>query len=106
VGELQSIQRDTFVFALQQTRTADPRLADAAMEVEIVPATFRCRACEREFTLADTAERDAEAKEAIHFVPELAHAFMRCPSCASPDFDVARGRGVSIAAIEGEAPDA
>ena len=106
VGELQSIQKDTFVFALQQTRTDDPRLADTTMEVEIVPASFSCRDCGHAFTLADTAERDANAKEAIHFVPELAHAFMRCPACESPDFEVVDGRGVAISEIEGETPDA
>jgi len=106
VGELQSIKKDVFEFALQQTRTEDPRLAEAVMEVEIVPASFRCRDCENTFTLAETAERDATAKEAIHFVPELAHAFMRCPSCGSPDFEVADGRGVGITEIEGETPDA
>ena len=106
VGELQSIKQDVFEFALEQVRTEDPRLAEAALEVEIVPARFACRDCEHVFTLAETGEREADAKEAIHFVPELAHAFMRCPSCGSPDFEVAEGRGVGIAAIEGEKPDA
>ena len=106
VGELQSIKKDVFEFALQQVRTEDPRLADAAMEVEIVPARFACRDCEHVFTLAETGEREASAKEAIHFVPELAHAFMRCPSCGSPDFEVVDGRGVGIKEIEGDRPDA
>ena len=106
VGELQSIKRDVFEFALEQVRSEDPRLADAALEVEIVAARFTCRDCEHVFTLSETAERDPDAEEAIHFVPELAHAFMRCPSCGSPDFEVADGRGVGIASIEGEMPDA
>ena len=51
---------------------------------------------------------DAEAldrinREAVHFVPELARAFMGCPGCGSADFDVTAGRGVSVASIEGEA---
>ena len=106
VGELQSIKQDVFEFALEQVRTDDPRLANTVMEVEIVPARLRCRDCEHVFTLAETGERDATAKEAIHFVPELAHAFMRCPSCASPDFEVVDGRGVGITTIEGDKPDA
>ena len=106
VGELQSIKRDVFEFALEQVGSDDPRLADAAMQVEIVPARFACRDCEHVFTLAETAERDPDANEAIHFVPELAHAFMRCPGCGSPDFEVTGGRGVGIASIEGETPDA
>ena len=106
VGELQSIKKDVFEFALAQVGTEDPRLANAAMEVEIVPARFACRDCEHVFALSETGEREADAKEAIHFVPELAHAFMRCPSCGSPDFEVADGRGVGIKEIEGEMPDA
>ena len=106
VGELQSIKKDVFEFALKQTGSDDPRLAETAMEVEIIPASFECRACGHRFTLAETAERDATAKEAIHFVPELAHAFMKCPACESPDFEVADGRGVAIAEIEGDIPDA
>ena len=42
--------------------------------------------------------------EAIHFIPELAHAFLECPSCQSPDFELLQGRGVSIGAIEGDTP--
>ena len=99
VGELQSIKKDVFEFALQQTGSDDPRLAETAMEVEIIPAQFECRSCGNRFTLAETAERDATAKEAIHFVPELAHAFLRCPQCRSPDFEVTAGRGVAIASI-------
>ena len=41
----------------------------------------------------------------IHFVPELAHAYLRCPDCSSADFEVLGGRGVSIDAIEGERDD-
>ncbi len=106
VGELQQIKKDVFEFALKQVHSDDPRLADTVLVVEIVPARFSCRVCEHGFTLAETGEHDADAKEAIHFVPELAHAFMRCPACGSPDFEVAEGRGVGIASIEGERPDA
>jgi len=106
VGELQQIRKDVFELALEAVRSDDPRLAGVRMEVEIVPARFACRACGHAFSLAETAERDEDAQEAIHFVPELAHAFMRCPACHSPDFEVAAGRGVDIARIEGERPDA
>lgn len=103
VGQLQSIRKELFEFALKETRPTDePRLAGTDFQVSIVSAAFACRACERRFTLDDVPERDAEAAEAIHFVPELAHAFMRCPSCGSPDFEVVDGRGVDIAEIQGE----
>jgi hydrogenase nickel incorporation protein HypA/HybF len=106
VGELQQIKKDVFEFALGQTRPdGDARLAETEITVEIVPARFRCRACERVFGVAETELHDDDAAEAIHFVPELAHAFMRCPDCGSPDFEVASGRGVGITSIEGERDD-
>ena len=104
VGELQRIERELFAFALKETRPPDePRIASAEVVVEIERARFVCRACRHAFALDEAAgERDAEANEAIHFVPELAHAFLRCPSCGSPDFAVRAGRGVSIVSIEGD----
>lgn len=104
VGELQQIKKDVFEFALREVHSDDPRLADTRMAVETVPARFCCRVCKHAFTMGEVGERDADAAEAIHFVPELVHAFMRCPSCGSPDFEVIEGRGVDIAQIEGERP--
>ena len=107
VGELQQIKKDVFEFALQETRPAGGALlAETAVTVVIEPATFRCRACGHEFLLAEASgARADDEREAIHFVPELAHAFMTCPSCASPDFEIVGGRGVSIESIEGERDD-
>ena len=104
VGELQQIDREVFAFALQEVLpAAEPRLAGVRFRIETEPALFRCRPCGRSFGTADTAGPggDDEA-EAIHFVPELAHAFLRCPDCSSPDFEVVQGRGVGLDSIEGE----
>ncbi|MHC4548882.1 MAG: hydrogenase nickel incorporation protein HypA [Planctomycetota bacterium] len=107
IGELQRIKQDIFEFALKEVMPAsEPRLAETEITLEIEPARFRCRACERRFALADVGEQGADEAEAIHFIPELAHAFLRCPDCRSPDFEVAEGRGVVIESIEGERPDA
>ena len=106
IGELQRIKKDVFAFALKEMLpAAEPRLAATEMTLEIEPARFRCRACDRAFTLAEAGEQGADEAEAIHFVPELAHAFLRCPGCRSADFEVTGGRGVSIDAIEGERDD-
>lgn len=103
VGELQRISMETFEFALKEVIPADePRVASAEIRVEVEPARFRCRPCGREFGLADTqGPGDEDGSEAIHFIPELAHSFLNCPACESPDFDVTAGRGVSISRIEG-----
>jgi hydrogenase nickel incorporation protein HypA/HybF len=44
---------------------------------------------------------DKEVSEAIHFVPEMAHVYIKCPSCGSPDFEVVEGRGVWLQSIKG-----
>ena len=104
VGELQRIKRDVFEFALREVLPAgEPLLASAKIELEIEPVRFRCRPCSHDFGSSDTeGPPDADEQEAIHFIPELAHAFVRCPSCRSPDFEVTQGRGVAIRSIEGD----
>ena len=108
VGELQQIKQDVFEFACRETRPPnEPALETTEVTVEIEPATFHCRACGEEFPLAEArGAAGADEKEAIHFVPELAHAFMTCPACSSPDFEIIGGRGVAIDSIEGERDDA
>jgi hydrogenase nickel incorporation protein HypA/HybF len=104
IGELQRISRETFEFALREILPRErPMIAQAAITLTTEPARFRCRPCGHEFSLVDTGgPQGTEAAEAIHFIPELAHAYLACPACASPDFEVLAGRGVSIARIEGE----
>lgn len=103
IGELQRIRRDVFEFALREVLPADePRLESVRIQLETDRARLRCRPCGREFGLADASgPTGADQAEAIHFVPELAHAFVSCPGCGSPDFEVSGGRGVTIEAIEG-----
>ena len=98
-GELQSVDREVFLGALQVLTRDTP--VDAAV-FRILPgqAKFRCRACTAEWTLEDLPHLGEEEKEAIHFLPEVAHAYLRCPECRSPDFSVEGGRGVSIKSIE------
>jgi hydrogenase nickel incorporation protein HypA/HybF len=104
VGELQGIDADSFAFALQEVLpVTEVPLADAVITVEHEPAQFRCRPCQHTFSPAEArASSGDEESEAIHFVPELAHAFLRCPHCQSPDFEVVTGRGVTLQSVEGD----
>ena len=103
IGELQRIERDVFQAALERVLPrSEPRLAGTRIELGIEPARFRCRPCGAEFALAEIGGPVGPAElESIHFVPELAHAFMSCPQCQSPDFEVLEGRGVWIESVEG-----
>jgi hydrogenase nickel incorporation protein HypA/HybF len=104
IGELQAIERDTFEFALGQILpAAEPRIAEAEIALEIEPARFCCRPCGHVFGLDATAgPANPDDSEAIHFIPELAHAFLRCPRCQSPDFELTQGRGVMLRRLEGD----
>jgi hydrogenase nickel incorporation protein HypA/HybF len=96
VGELQRIEHEAFRFAIEG-------LTGATVDVQAERARFACRRCGLAYGLDDTpSPRNDEALEAIHFIPELAHAFCRCPGCASPDFTVTSGRGVTLGAIDGD----
>jgi hydrogenase nickel incorporation protein HypA/HybF len=98
IGELQAIDHEIFSFALRTLLEERPFRA-AAYNLETEPARFLCGACEREWSLAETNDLSEQTREAIHFLPEAAHAFVRCPSCGSPDYRVQTGRGVSIASL-------
>ncbi len=98
IGELQQIEHEIIEFALDQMRT--PRMKKAKFVIETVPAGFKCRKCSHEWKL-ETAKLDEETGEAIHFVPEMAHVYLKCPNCGSPDFEVTEGRGVWLASIKG-----
>lgn len=104
VGELQQIDREAFRFAIEtMIPSVEPRLEGVVLDVQPDRATFSCRRCSRDFGLEQTGGTgDHDASEAIHFVPELAHAYLRCPACGSPDFTVTAGRGVRLGAIEGD----
>lgn len=99
VGELQAL--DTVVLK----EYLDVALSDSGipLKYEIVSerASFRCRRCEASWDL-DKVEAGADVRELIHFMPEAAYAFLKCPSCGSRDFEVVRGRGVRLAIEVGE----
>jgi len=98
VGELQAIDHEIFRFALSTLLEERP-FRTATYHLETEPARFLCGACGREWSLAETRALDDQTREAIHFLPEAAHAFIRCPYCRSPDYRVQTGRGVSIASL-------
>jgi len=102
IGELQQIEHDILQFALEQLRT--PQTKDAKFTLETVPGKLKCRICGEEWTFNPRGVGEKES-EAIHFIPEVAHVYISCPSCDSPDFQILEGRGVLLASITGVKPD-
>jgi len=98
IGEMQQIEQDIFCFALSQLRPAE--FAETKFEVEKERAELKCRVCGHEW-LFGRSKLDRDSAEAVHFVPEVAHAFVKCPKCDSPDFEIVKGRGVWLKTIKG-----
>ena len=99
IGELQRIEMDVFSMGLQNLLSGHPFTAEV-FHFETEKAAFRCQACEHEWLLEKHPELGEEEMEAIHFLPEAAHVYMRCPSCGSPDFSLEKGRGVTIQSVD------
>lgn len=70
-------------------------------EIDHEEAVFECLRCGYRWTLRDVNLSDEE-REAIHFVPEAVHAYVRCPKCGSRDYRVVKGRGVRLVYEVGE----
>lgn len=98
VGELQQIELDIFNFALSQLKP--PKFKHARFDVETEKAELKCRACEHKWPLSEN-RLDRDSLEAIHFVPEVAHSYIKCPKCGSPDFEITEGRGIWLESIKG-----
>jgi hydrogenase nickel incorporation protein HypA/HybF len=98
IGELQQIEHEILLFALEQLKT--PLLNEAKFTLERGPARLRCRVCGEEWRF-NPEDLSKDISEAIHFVPEVAHSYIECLSCGSPDFEVIEGRGVVLTSIKG-----
>jgi len=94
IGELQNIEQDVLRWALVEI-SKGTELEGVEFKLEIEEAEFKCRTCGYEWNLSGTSLSEDE-REAIHFIPEVVHSFLKCPNCGSPDFKVVRGRGVWI----------
>ena len=98
VGELQQVEPDILRFALSQMKSEI--FKNAKFHILKAKSTLKCRVCGTtwQFNLKKLDENTAEA---IHFVPEVAHAYVKCPNCGSPDFEIVSGRGVWLEHIKG-----
>jgi len=98
IGELQQIDQEIFEFALSQLRS--PMFKNAKFSLETVKAELECRVCNHKWKFS-TENMDEDVSEFIHFIPEIAHTYLKCPKCGSPDFEILMGRGVWLDSIKG-----
>ena len=98
VGELQQVERPILRFALSEMKSQFFKCAK--FHILKAKSKLRCRVCGTTWQF-DTKEIDRETAEAIHFVPEVAHSYIKCPKCSSPDFEIVSGRGVWLESVKG-----
>lgn len=98
VGELQQIDQEIFEFALSQLRSS--LLKNAKFSFESIKAELKCRVCGQQWSFS-SENLEEDISEAIHFIPEIAHTYIRCPKCGSPDFEIYAGRGVWLESVKG-----
>jgi len=98
IGELQQVEPDILEFALSQLKSA--KFENAKFKMESVKAQLKCRVCGYKW-LFNKEGLSEETAEAIHFIPEIAHTYIKCPKCGSPDFEIVEGRGVWLESIKG-----
>jgi len=104
LGELQQIEKDIFEFAIGEIiKEQGKKLKDVKIRIKSEKSNFVCNNCKHNWTFDDLKKGINEYEsEAIHFIPEVAIVHSRCPKCGSPDFEITKGRGVSILSIKGE----
>lgn len=100
IGALQQIEVDVLTFAFRELVKNTP-LEKTEIKLKPEEVYFKCRVCGVRWNFSNaTNALGREKSEAIHFVPDLVHAFIRCPRCGSPDFEVVGGRGIWVEYIK------
>ncbi len=97
-GELQEINREIFDSGLDEFLEGCSWSRDVFV-YEMEQAAFLCNNCSHEWSLPPEQKLNEDVQESIHFIPEAAHAYIKCPECGSPDFQIKKGRGIKIKEI-------
>jgi len=94
LGVLQSIDKDILKFSLYELAKLKGIVIDELV-FEDEEVSLRCRSCGYRWPFnINTLSEDV--REALHFIPEVIHSYIKCPRCGSRDFEVVSGRGVTI----------
>ncbi|ADX82283.1 hydrogenase/urease maturation nickel metallochaperone HypA [Saccharolobus islandicus] len=71
------------------------------LEIRIAEPRFRCRSCNREFSMSDVEKQLSDVRSEygeeypLHLMPELFPVFLKCPYCGSHDIE-AKGQEIYI----------
>ncbi len=98
IGELQQVEPSILRMALLEMK--QPPFRDAKFRILKAKTMLECRVCGNIWHF-NSKNLDKEKSEAIHFIPEVAHTYIKCPKCDSPDFKIVGGRGIWLDSIKG-----
>ena len=98
IGELQQVESLILRSAISHMKT--DLFKNAKFHILKAKSTLNCRVCSTTWQL-NLKKLDKNTAEAIHFVPEVVHTYIKCPNCGSPDYEIATGRGVWLENIKG-----
>ena len=98
IGELQQVERSILQFALKQLKPAS--FNKTRFKIAKAKTQLKCRNCGNVW-LFQKQKLDQTTREAIHFVPEVAHTYVKCTRCGSPDFEISQGRGIWLETVKG-----
>jgi len=108
VGEMSQIDTELLSFWLKELSKETP-IKSAEFKITIEKSRYKCRSCGYEWSWEDVKKsvlqelcgENEECDNPIHFIPELANVFMKCPKCKSLDFEIIGGTGIKIVRIMG-----
>ena len=95
---MQNVERPILRFALKQLKPSS--FQKTKFRITTSKTTLRCHVCGN-IWLFQRHKLDETTMEAIHFVPEVAHTYIKCPKCGSPDFEIIQGRGIWLENVKG-----
>ena len=103
IGELQQIEKEIFLFALNElSKSQKPLIKKDAFVLKTDKSTLSCKNCGESWKYSDMKKKlNKTESESIHFIPEIVFVHTRCPHCGSPDFEITKGRGVTLTSIKG-----
>ncbi|MCS7111709.1 MAG: hydrogenase nickel incorporation protein HypA [Ignisphaera sp.] len=103
LGELQQVDEEILLYAFNELLT----ILKNEKNIEVVKyqlvkerAEFKCNRCSFIWS-PDVSAMPANELEMIHFIPETVHSFISCPRCGSHDFEIIRGRDLSVRLTHG-----
>lgn len=100
IGALQQIDIKPFKVALKEISKGTPA-DESKKKIETESAKLKCRICGKKWDFDNSkGDLDEVESESIHFIPDLAHTYIRCPECNSPDFKIKKGRGVWLDSVK------